>query len=226
MEKNNDNAVILFARDPILGQVKTRLNSLLDNETILKLYTCFLEDSLAKIQQVGNADCFVGISHAKNSGFFNTLKSSGMTLFSQQGKDLGGKMRQAFIDRFMQGYNKVVIIGSDSPSLPVSYIDKALDSEKDLVLGPSIDGGYYLIAMKGKAFDVFSGVDWGTDKVLRETLQLVKEGGFSFDLLPVWYDVDLPEDLKFLKTHLMLIAQAGLSGGERTKLILDEISMD
>ena len=135
-------------------------------------------------------------------------------------------MRRAFIDRFMQGYNKVVIIGSDSPSLPVSYIDKALDSERDLVLGPSIDGGYYLIAMRGKVFEVFSGVDWGTDKVLYETLQRVKEGSFSFDLLPVWYDVDLPEDLRFLKTHLLLITQAGLSDGGMTKSILDEISIE
>ena len=62
--------------------------------------------------------------------------------------------------------------------------------------------------------------------VLHDTLQQVQDGAFSFDLLPVWYDVDLPEDLKFLKTHLMLIAQAGLSDGERTKIILDEISMD
>ncbi|MEC8957976.1 MAG: TIGR04282 family arsenosugar biosynthesis glycosyltransferase [Nitrospinota bacterium] len=226
MGKHNNNAVILFARDPILGQVKTRLNSFLDDETILKLYKCFLEDSLAKIQQVGNADCFVGISHENNSGFFNKLESFGMTLFSQQGKDLGDKMRRAFIDRFMQGYNNVVIIGSDSPTLPVSYIDKALDSERDLVLGPSIDGGYYLIAMRGKVFEVFSGVDWGTDKVLYETLQRVKEGSFSFDLLPVWYDVDLPEDLKFLKTHLLLITQAGLSDGGMTKSILDEISIE
>ena len=73
---------------------------------------------------------------------------------------------------------------------------------------------------------MFSGVDWGTDKVLHETLQQVQDGAFSFDLLPVWYDVDLPEDLKFLKTHLMLISRAGLNDGERTKIILDEISMD
>ena len=156
MGKNSDNAVILFARDPILGQVKTRLNSFLDNETILKLYKGFLEDSLAKIQRVGNADCFVGISPENNSGFFNQKNISGITLFSQKGKDLGDKMRQAFVDRFKQGYKKVAIIGSDSPSLPVSYIKKAIDSEKDLVLGPSIDGGYYLLAMKGKVFEVFN----------------------------------------------------------------------
>ena len=135
-------------------------------------------------------------------------------------------MRQAFIDRFRQGYNKVVIIGSDSPSLPVCYIKKALDSEQNLVLGPSIDGGYYLIAMKDKVSEIFGGVSWGTDKVLNETLQRIQDSSISFDLLPIWYDVDCPEDLKFLKTHLMLIAQAGLNDGERTKIILDEISMD
>ncbi len=226
MEKNNDNAVILFARDPILGQVKTRLNSFLDNETILKLYTCFLEDSLAKIHQVDNADCFVGISPGNNSGFFNKIESSGITLFCQQGKDLGDKMRQAFIDRFRQGYKKVAVIGSDSPSLPVSYINKAMDSEKDLVLGPSIDGGYYLIAMRGKVFEVFSSIAWGTDQVLNETLQRIQDGHISFELLPVWYDVDLPEDLKFLKTHLMLMDQAGLSDGSMTKSILDKISIE
>ena len=226
MGKNNDNAVILFARDPVLGRVKTRLNSLLDNETILKLYTSFLEDSLAKIQDVGNVDCFVGISPENNSGFFNQKKSAGITLFSQKGKDLGEKMRQAFIDRFRQGYNKVVIIGSDSPSLPVCYIKKALDSEQNLVLGPSIDGGYYLIAMKDKVSEIFGGVSWGTDKVLNETLQRIQDSSISFDLLPIWYDVDCPEDLKFLKTHLMLIVQAGLSDGGMTKSILDEIIIE
>lgn len=225
MEKSNENAVILFARDPILGQVKTRLSPSLNNETILKLYICFLKDSLAKIQQMGHADGFVGVSPENHSGFFNGRESSGMTLFSQRGKTLGDKMRQAFIDRFAQGYNKAAIIGSDSPSLPVSYIKKAFDSEKDLVLGPSTDGGFYLIAMKGKVSEVFSGVDWGTDKVLSEMLDRVVAGGFSFDVLPVWYDVDLPGDLKFLKTHLKLNARAGLCDGGKTMLFLDGISV-
>ena len=224
MKKNSDNAVILFAREPVLGLVKTRLNSFLDKETILRLYKCFLEDSLAKIQDVGNADCFVAISPEGNSEFFNQKKSSGIALFSQQGNDLGEKMRQAFIDRFSQGYTRAIIIGSDSPSLPVSYIRRALGSEKDLVLGPSIDGGYYLIAMKDKVSEVFKSVSWGTDKVLDETLQRIKDVGISFDLLPLWYDVDLPEDLKFLKTHLMLCEEAGLGDGGMTKKILDEIT--
>ena len=224
MTKLKDNAVILFARDPILGQVKTRLSSSLDDKTILRLYTCFLEDSLEKIRLVDNTDCFVGISPSSLSGFFNGIEGSDTRLFNQQGKDLGDKMRQAFVDRFSDGYKKVVIIGSDSPSLPVSYINEALTSDKDLILGPSTDGGYYLIAMTGKVSEVFDGVAWGTGHVLDETLDRVKKAGVSLELLPVWYDVDLPEDLKFLKTHLELITQSGLCEGGKTKKFLDEIS--
>jgi hypothetical protein len=224
MENKKNKAVILFARDLILGQVKTRLSSLFDDETILRLYTCFVEDSLEKIRQVDNADCFVGISPSNISGFFNGIEDSDTRLFIQQGKDLGDKMRQAFVDRFSDGYKKVVIIGSDSPSLPVSYINQALNSDKDLMLGPSTDGGYYLIAMTGKVSEVFDGIAWGTEQVLDETLNRVKKAGVSLELLPVWYDVDFPEDLKFLKTHLELITQSGLCEVGKTKKILDEIS--
>mgnify|MGYP005654647619 CR=1 FL=1 len=224
MENKKNKAVILFARDLILGQVKTRLSSSFEDETILRLYTCFVEDSLEKIRQVDNADCFVGISPSNLSGFFNGIEDSDTRLFVQQGKDLGDKMHQAFVDRFSDGYKKVVIIGSDSPSLPVSYINQTLTSNKDLILGPSTDGGYYLIAMAGKVSEVFGGIAWGTDRVLDETLNLVEKTGISLELLPVWYDVDLPEDLKFLKTHLKLIAQSGLCEGGKTRKILDEIS--
>ena len=133
-------------------------------------------------------------------------------------------MRSAFADRFKEGYEKVVIFGSDSPSLPESYINEAFTSEKDLVLGPSADGGYYLISMTGKVFEVFAGVSWGTENVLEETLKKVNDANISLGLLPLWYDVDLPEDLKFLKTHLALIAHSGLDEGGNTKKFIDELS--
>ena len=148
-----------------------------------------------------------------------------MSLFVQRGKDLGDKMRQAFVDRFAEGYKKVVIIGSDSPSLPVSYINKALASEKDLVIGPSTDGGYYLIAMSGKLSEVFSGVAWGTENVLGETLKKIKGTSISFELLPIWYDVDSPDDLKFLKTHLELITHSGLCVGRKTKITINTFAI-
>ena len=175
--RTHDNAVILFARDPVLGKVKTRLSPFLDEETILQLYTCFLHDSLDKIRQVKNADLFIGVAPSNQSGFFTGIQGADMRLFAQEGKDLGDKMRRAIQDRFVEGYKKVVIIGSDSPSLPVSYIEQALSSDKDMVLGPSTDGGYYLIGMQGKVVEIFDEVTWGTEKVLQETYERLAKNG-------------------------------------------------
>ena len=223
MTKTCENAVILFARDPILGKVKTRLSSFLDEETILQLYICFLHDSLDKIRQVKNADLFVGVSPSNESEFFTGTLSADMRLFVQEGNDLGDKMRRAIQDRFEEGYGRAVIIGSDSPSLPVSYIERALVSDKDIVLGPSTDGGYYLIGMRGKLTEVFDGVAWGTGKVLRETCERLEREKAELEVLPVWYDIDDPDDLKFFKTHLQLIEQAGLGKAGETGKLLDKI---
>ena len=223
MAKFCENAVVLFARDPVLGKVKTRLSPFLDDETILQLYTCFLHDSLDKIRQVENADLFIGISPSNQSGFFTGMPGSDMRIFVQEGKELGDKMRRAIQDRFADGYERAVIIGSDSPSLPVSYIKRALGSDKDLVLGPSTDGGYYLIGMRGKVVEVFDGVSWGTQKVLRETCAHLEQDEAELELLPVWYDIDGPEDLKFFQTHLQLIEQAGLGTAGETGKLLDKI---
>jgi uncharacterized protein len=223
MAKTHDNALILFARDPVLGKVKTRLSSFLKEDAILKLYTCFLQDSIDKIRQVENADRFVGVAPSNESGFFTGMPGSDIHLFVQEGKELGDKMRQALQDRFAEGYKRVVIIGSDSPSLPVSYIDQALRCDKDVVLGPSTDGGYYLIGMQGKVVELFDGVSWGTETVLRETCEHLVRSGAELELLPVWYDVDGPEDLKFFKSHLDLIKQAGLGEAGETGKLLDKI---
>ncbi len=220
---SSENAVILFARDPVLGRVKTRLSPFLDDKSILRLYICFLQDSLDKIRQVKNADLFVGIAPSDQSGFFTGIPSSGIRLFVQEGKDLGDRIRRSIQDRLGEGYERVVIIGSDSPSLPVSYIEKALDSDKDLVLGPSTDGGYYLIGMRGKMVEVFEAINWGTEKVLQETFERFAGGRAELELLPVWYDVDSPDDLKFFQTHLRLIELAGLGSSGKTGELLSEI---
>jgi len=149
-----------------------------------------------------------------------------MRIFVQEGKELGDKMRRAIQDRFAEGYERVVIIGSDSPSLPVSYIERALASDKDMVLGPSTDGGYYLIGMKGALTEVFEGVTWGTEKVLQETCDHLVQNGVPLELLPVWYDIDSPEDLKFFKTHLQLIEQSGLGTAGETGKLLGKILSD
>jgi uncharacterized protein len=224
MTKSCDNAVILFARDPVKGKVKTRLSPFLDDDTILELYTCFLRDSLAKVRQVRNADLFVGVAPSNESGFFTGPHSADIRLFVQEGKELGDKMRRAIQDRLTEGYKRAIIIGSDSPSLPASYIEQAINSDKDFVLGPSTDGGYYLIGMREKMLEVFDGVTWGTEKVLQETYERIADT--KLELLPVWYDIDSPEDLKFFQTHLQLIEQAGLGKAGETGKLLNKILSD
>ena len=211
MTKRQTKAIVLFARDPVAGKVKTRLSPFLSQDSILELYTRFLSDSIEKICRVKTADPFIGVHPSDSSGYFSRVRGErSLKVFLQEGADLGEKMFNAFQARFDEGYESVVIIGSDSPSLPVAHIETALNSDKDLTIGPSTDGGYYLIGMCRKPVDVFSGgVDWGSEKVLQQTLERVKKCGSSLELLPPWYDVDREEDLKFLKTHLELIAEAG-----------------
>ena len=226
MTQNSAQAVILFARDPVEGQVKTRLSSLLDAPSILSLYCHFLRDSIEKICSVKDTDRFIGIASDPKTTYFDEVSQSyPVRLFVQKGEDLGERMRQAFADRFEEGYERVVIIGSDSPTLPVAYIAKALQSKKEVVIGPSTDGGYYLIGMQGKMIDIFGSVPWGTDCVLSETLNVLKGQPAEAELLPVWYDVDLPEDLRFLKTHLEWMAHAGLQEGRATLEFLNQLQL-
>ena len=217
------SALILFAKDPVEGRVKTRLGSLLDPKTTLNLYLCFLDDSIAKIHAVAKVDRFIGVASEPQTGYFENLSyHPPARLFVQEGEDLGQRMHRAFEDRFQEGYQRVVIIGSDSPTLPTAYIEQALQSEKEVVIGPSTDGGYYLIGMRGMVTELFAGIDWGTGRVLADTLKALQEQGVPAGLLPVWYDVDLPEDLRFLKTHLEWMAHAGLKTGLATFKFLNQ----
>ncbi len=218
MTNTQTKAIVLFARDPVAGQVKTRLAPFLSQELILELYTRFLSDSIQKICKLVTAGRFIGVFPSYTSGYFSRKNiEPSLEIFIQEGEDLGERMFHTFQARFDEGYERVVIIGSDSPSLPVAYIEKALDSDKDLTIGPSTDGGYYLIGMYQNPVDVFAGgIDWGSERVLKQTLERVRKAGCSLKLLPPWYDVDRTEDLKFLKTHLELRAQAGLEDNGTT----------
>ena len=221
------SALILFAKDPVEGRVKTRLGSLLDPKTTLNLYLHFLDDSIAKIHAVTDVERFIGVASEPQTGYFEKLSyHPPARLFVQEGEDLGQRMRQAFEDRFREGYERVVIIGADSPTLPTGYIEQALLSEKQVVIGPSTDGGYYLIGMRGKVTELFTDIDWGTGSVLADTLKILQKQGVPAELLPVWYDVDLPEDLRFLKTHLEWMAHAGLKTGQATLDYLNQLPLE
>ncbi len=226
MGSKGKNALVLFAREPVFGKVKTRLQSLLDPETTLKLYACFLWDCLDKICSIKDVDPFIGVYPEIPSAFFEKAKrGKDVGIFAQKGGDLGERMKNAFIKCFDDGYKKVAIIGSDSPTLPASYIMEAFNSDREVVIGPTVDSGYYLVGMNRGITDIFGGVSWGTEKVLPQTLERLREKGAGLKLLPLWYDVDLPEDLKFMKIHMDLMSQGGMGLPEATAEFLDQLKL-
>ena len=226
MSPPSKKAVILFARDPVAGQVKTRLQTVWGPETIYQFYLHILKDSLDKLHAVKQVDRFIGVYPSRQSGYFEDMDfSKRWALFDQEGDDLGARMQNAFRHRFEEGYQQVVILGADSPTLPIEFIQKALESDRDVTLGPSIDGGYYLIGMKGQTARIFDNVDWGSEQVLDQTLQHLQEIGTQPELLPVWYDVDRPEDVRFLKTHLEGMHLAGQTPYTETLKFLQRIPL-
>jgi rSAM/selenodomain-associated transferase 1 len=133
--------------------------------------------------------------------FFKIMEERhGVRLVDQAGEDLGGRMHRTFIDLFAKGYEQVVIVGTDVPTLPLPVYREAfamLDCS-DLVLGPAIDGGYYLIGLRQPAEQLFTDVPWSTDQVLSITQQKAKALGLSVGLTVTWRDVDTVADLQWL----------------------------
>lgn len=203
------NALIIFAKAPVKGKVKTRLQKNLSQTKALKLYKEFLLQAVSIAEKVKDCKKIIACYPDENHPYFKTLaKRFGFYLIKQYGKDLGERMESAFTELLNDGYKKVIIIGCDSPSLPKEYIDDAFIAldKKSLVVGPSCDGGYYLIGVKGAAPPIFKNMKWGTKDVLKETLKrMPKKQLFSIYLLPFWYDIDTIEDLQFLKIHKELL---------------------
>jgi hypothetical protein len=216
---------MVFARDPVLGQVKTRLQAGLPPLAVLALYTAFLEDTLALASGIEGADCWVGVHPDPSSAYFATAAERyGFRLFAQEGQDLGERMLHALTQRLQEGYERAVIIGSDSPTLPADYVGTALTARKNSVtIGPTTDSGYYLVGMGPQVADIFTGVDWGTDRVLRQTLANSRRLSLKLQVLQPWYDVDRMEDLRFLRDHLDLLQQAGCNPAPATTQALQAL---
>lgn len=133
--------------------------------------------------------------------FFKIMEErQSVSLLDQIGEDLGQRMHRASVDLFAKGYKQVIIVGADVPTLPLSVYQDALAilDRSDLVLGPALDGGYYLIGLKRPAEQLFTGVPWSTDQVLAVTQQKAKTLGLTVELTTAWRDVDTIADLQSL----------------------------
>ena len=189
-----DNHLIIFARNPELGKIKTRLAKSVGDENALKVYLHLLEHtaqicSPIEVHKHIYYDSFIEIDDIFPENSFQ--KSI------QSGEDLGIRMYNAFKDIFGQWAKKIILIGTDCFELNSSVIENAFNQldTSDAVIGPAKDGGYYLIGMKNLKKDYFINKTWGGENVLLDTLIDFKKLEINYSLLPVLNDVDHKEDL-------------------------------
>lgn len=191
----NGCALAIMTKVPRAGLVKTRLIPPLTAEEAAALNTCFLRDISAAIGKAGEVTrgiaCYtpVGAEEA-----YRKILPAEFQLIAQRNGDFGQRLAGAIDDLLAVGFDSVCLINSDSPTAPTSAFAEAaqlLSSPNDqLVLGPSADGGYYLIGMKRLHSRLFEEIDWSTDRVLAQTLERAAEIGLAVRLLPLCYDVD------------------------------------
>lgn len=198
---------MVMVKVPIPGEVKTRLIPPLTPEEAAGLYRCFIEDTLSRVITLTGLSLFVAYTPPDKKVIIKGLVPENLHLIPQMGSDLGERLYNTFQRLFSMGHKDVAIIGSDSPDIPLEYIERAFQDLRSgrIVLGPSEDGGYYLIAMRrGIGFNslpraIFKDIPWGSPGVLEDTLKRAEEGHIEVSLLPPWYDIDTPDDIKRLK---------------------------
>jgi rSAM/selenodomain-associated transferase 1 len=204
----------VFAKQPIAGQVKTRLAEATSPEWAQCAAAAFLEDSLDRFSQI-EADRTIVYAPKEGSAFFSQLARGRFASIPQQDGDLGHRLQDFFIDAFRQGYSRIIAVGSDSPTLPAAYIELAfrLLETHDVVIGPAFDGGYYLIGTGPDEIRVFEEIPWSTPRVLEQTVKRVGAVSARLALLPLWYDVDTLDDWAMLRGHVLAMRQAGVDPG-------------
>lgn len=194
----------MFVKAPEPGRVKTRLAAVIGDAPAAELYRAFLADLIERFRKTGDRRV-LAYSPADDvtRELFGQLAGWDYKLWPQPEADLGTRMRE-FFEAF--GPEPVVLIGSDSPTLPSNFPDIAFATlaHRDVVLGPATDGGLYLIALnqQHRAWPIFDGIDWSTSRVLDQVMRRLIELDARVEALPPWYDIDDSTDLAFLRGHL------------------------
>jgi len=206
-------ALVLYARVPRAGRVKTRMLPWLDAGEALRLHLVLFEDSLRLLKTcagAAGAEPFLSMSESWDPEGVDGCAgiagaAGGIARLPQSGTDLGERLRETFRTLLTRGFGRVVVIGSDSPTLPRTHLTTALEALErgaDAVLGPARDGGYCLVGATRELPGMFETIPWGTARVLRATRAALERCGARVVMLPPWYDVDLPRDLERLRRDL------------------------
>ena len=203
--------MILFAKAPVPGGVKTRLAAAIGASRASELHTAFVADMLEKLgafKDFSDIELHTDIST-------DAWNQVAVTRRLQAHGNLELKLFHALAEAFREGRTHVIILGSDSPTLPRAHIQRLLDATADVAIGPCEDGGYYAIGCRRAHPDMFAGVEWSTGRVLEQTESALRTCGLTCERGETWYDVDGPVDLA------RLIAEPELPGYTRQALGLE-----
>jgi hypothetical protein len=196
--KENAPCIMVFVRDPVLGEVKTRLARKLGAPKTLEFYIDCVNHMLRVLNSTGypiQIHYFPDNRGESVSGWFGDQ----YRYIPQRGDDLGYQMINAFLNSFSEGYSRSILIGSDIPEITSTILKESVSAlaQNQVVLGPSADGGYYLIGFHSSSFlpEAFRNIQWGTGAVFQETTACIRGKGLSLHVLPTLHDIDELEDL-------------------------------
>ena len=184
--------IIVFARKPEPGKVKTRLGVRPDDACAL--HTCFVRGTLQMLAAIPN----VAVELSTDAACAEWPEWPGRRSIQRPG-DLGARMYGAIERSLRAGHPQVLILGSDSPGLPASHVTELLGSGADVTLGPTDDGGYYAICCRRAHASMFRGVRWSSRTTLQDTIREAQLCGLNTHLGPQWFDIDTPDDLNRLR---------------------------
>jgi rSAM/selenodomain-associated transferase 1 len=192
----NRPLIILFAKAPAAGRVKTRLRPLLSPDQAVELHKAMVRDALEMLQE---------LQHLADIELHTDLPTEEWSEFPfpqrlQPDGGLGQRLLVTMARALGEGHATVLILGSDSPGLPASHVTGLLDSAADVKLGPTEDGGFYGISARRAMPEMFDGVRWSTAHTLSDTRLALEEAGLSVETGESWFDIDEPRDLIRLTT--------------------------
>lgn len=203
--------ILMFARAPRLGQVKTRLRPALPDEEILQLHKALILHTLTRAREARFDQLELWADCQAEHEFFLHCQSCdpALTVFEQLGEDLGARMAHALAnaDDNSDSGSAQVLIGSDCPAMDADYLNQAFDRLEQgaqVVVGPALDGGYVLIGSTLTQLPIFDGMPWGGDTVLEKTISRLEAAAIKYELLAPLPDVDRPEDLDEAKRYKLL----------------------
>lgn len=222
---DSESALLVFAKDPVAGTVKTRLTQMITADEAAEVYSAFLADAAVQYRDLDIPLRYYIAPGSAGSGVDGHAIGMpiGSVIREQYGEGLGQRLTNAFRDAFESGVSIAAVIGTDHPTLPSVYVERAfreLETPRRVVIGPTVDGGFYLLGMNEFRPALFAGMTYSRPDVFRRTIARAGEEDVDVVVLPVWYDVDTPASL----IRLWKDIRGGTAAPTATRAVLSRIA--